>query len=554
MSTQYDAAVLFNDVSFAWPDGSPLLRHVTTAFGPGRTGLVGANGTGKTTLLRLIRGDLAPTAGRLTTSGNVVYLPQHVTLHADATIADLLGIRATVDALRAIELGSVDPAHFDAVGDDWDIEARTAELLETARVGGLVSDLDRRVDAMSGGETVLVAIAGLRLTGAPVVLLDEPTNNLDRDARAAVADLVRAWPGALIVVSHDVELLDLMDETAELYDASLTVYGGGYTAYREILAAEQEAARRDLADAHAVLKTERRQRVEAETKLARRARYAKTDYENKRRPRAVMKLRARDAQVSAGRLRIEAGRKVDDAAATVEAKEARVRRERRIRIDLPDPDVPASRRLAELVDADRTHVVAGPERVALTGPNGSGKTRLVHQLLYPRDDLPGPRAIRRTDRIGYLPQRIDAMAGLDDDTTLLDTVRAAAPNSTPQEVRANLARFLFRGDQVERTVGQLSGGERFRVALARILLADPPPQLIVLDEPTNSLDLNSVDELVDALSSYRGGLIVVSHDEAFLARLCLTRRFEMTTDGTLTETPPDGPASTQIVMTSDRKH
>lgn len=538
MSTQYDASVLFNDVSFAWPDGSPLLRHVTTAFGPGRTGLVGANGTGKTTLLRLIRGELAPTGGRLTTSGDVAYLPQHVTLHADATIADLLGIRPTLEALRAIERGSVDLAHFEEVGDDWDIEARAAEVLAAARVGALAGDLDRRVDAMSGGETVLVAIAGLRLTGAPVVLLDEPTNNLDRDARAAVAGLVRTWPGALIVVSHDVELLDLMDETAELYDASLTVYGGGYTAYRAMLAAEQDAARRALRDAEAVLKTERRQRVEAETKLARRARYAKTDFENKRRPKIIMKLRAQDAQVSAGKLRTEFDGKIEDAAASVEAKEARVRRERRIRIDLPDPDVPASRRLVEFVDGERSHVVAGPERVAIVGPNGAGKTRLVHQLLHPRADLPGPRAVSRTERIGYLPQRLDELAGLDDDATLLEVVRAAAPNSTPQQVRANLARFLFRGDQVERTVGRLSGGERFRVALARILLADPPPQLVVLDEPTNSLDLTSVDELVDALSGYRGGLIVVSHDEAFLARLGLTRRFELAADGTLTERSP----------------
>ncbi len=542
--------MVFNDVSFAWPDGSPLLHQVTTAFVPGRTGLVGANGGGKTTLLRLIRGELRPSAGTITTAGDAAYLPQQVNLASQATVADLLGIRDTVDALRALERGRVAESdleeRFETIGDDWDIEARVAEVLAIAGAAGLAGDLDRRVDAMSGGETVLVALAGLRLAGAAITLLDEPTNNLDRRARAAVADLVTTWPGTLAVVSHDVELLDLMDQTAELYDGSLTIYGGGYPAYRQILAAEQQAARRALGDAEAALRTERRQRVEAETKLARRARYAKTDYENKRRPKIVMNTRKSQAQESAGRQRIEADRKVEQAAAAVQAREARVRRERRIRIDLPDPDVPTSRRLAEFVEhhADgttgRTHLIAGPERVALSGPNGVGKTRLIDQLIHPRGDVTGPLAIRRTERIGYLPQRLDELAGLEPEVSVFETVRAAAPRSTPQEVRANLARFLLRGDQVDRAVGSLSGGERFRVALARILLASPPPQLVVLDEPTNSLDLDSVAELVDALASYRGGLLVVSHDEAFLARLGLTRRLELGDDGQLTGVEPPG--------------
>ncbi len=544
MMTPHDVCVVFNDVSFAWPDGSPLLRHVTTAFGPGRTGLIGANGSGKTTLLRLIRGELAPTAGTVTTGttdsssdSQVSYLPQHIARHTDATVADLLGIRMTLDALRAIERGSIDEAHFDAVGQDWDVEARAEEVLQSAGVGRL--DLHRRVEAMSGGETVLVAIAGLRLRGAPVVLLDEPTNSLDRRARTAVAGLIRSWPGALVVVSHDVELLDLMDETAELYDAELAIYGGGYTAYRQTLERQQEAAQQSLRDAQAVLRTEQRQRVEAQVKLARRARYAKNDYQNLRRPRAVMKLRARDAQVSAGKLRTEADRLVQDASSAVDGREARVRRVHRIRIELPDPNVCASKRLAEFSQApgapERSYLIAGPERVALVGPNGSGKTRLVDQLVRPRGDVAGARALRYAEWVGYLPQRID---GLDPAATLLESVRSAAPASTPQQVRAGLARFLFRGSTVHRRVEQLCGGERFRLALARILLSDPPPQLIVLDEPTNSLDLGSLDELVDALSAYRGGLIVVSHDEAFLARLQLTRRFALDAAGFLTECSP----------------
>ncbi len=144
----------------------------------------------------------------------------------------------------------------------------------------------------------------------------------------------------------------------------------------------------------------------------------------------------------------------------------------------------------------------------------------------------GPSALR-TERVGYLPQRLD---GLDDGTTVLEAVRATAPDVPPGEIRNRLARFLLRGDAVTRPVGTLSGGERFRVALARLLLADPPPQLLVLDEPTNNLDLPSIDQLVSALRGYRGALLVVSHDDAFLARLDLDATIVLDAAGDLTET------------------
>lgn len=528
MSFTQNPAVVLTNLSFAWPDGDVVVDDLTATFNPGRTGLIGDNGTGKTTLIRLIAGELRPSSGSITTSGQVGYLPQQLTLRTDAGVAELLGVHDRLGALRAIESGDADPRHFDVLADDWDVEARSRATLDRIGLAGI--GLDRPVGTLSGGETMLAALAGLQLAGNEIVLLDEPTNSLDRDARHRFYDVITAWPGTLIVVSHDVRLLNLMDDTAELRTGSLTVFGGPYDAYRDHLDAEQAAAEQALRSAEQRLRTEQRQRVEAQTKLARRQRYARTDYENKRKPKMIMNNRKQEAQVSAGKLRGELDAKVDAAQAAVDAQAARVRDDVRISIELPDPAVPGGRRLAEFRDGrGRSYLLQGPERLALTGANGIGKTRLLQTLIDPEAaSYRGVHAIAYVDRIGYLPQRLDH---LDDDATILDAVRTAAPGVPPARIRAGLARFQFRGEAIHRLVGDLSGGERFRVALARLLLADPPHQLLVLDEPTNSLDLHSVDALVDALAGYRGGLVVVSHDDDFLSRLGIDTRIVLGADG-----------------------
>jgi ATPase subunit of ABC transporter with duplicated ATPase domains len=368
MSITQNPAVVLADVSFAWPDGTTVFRDLRTTFSLGRTGLIGPNGTGKSTLLGLIAGQLKPTAGTITITERVGYLPQQLTLRTGATAASLLGVRDRLDALRAIESGDTHQRHFDALADDWSVESRARAALDT--IGLTDVDLDRTVATLSGGETILTAVAGLRMAGDRIVLLDEPTNDLDRHARHRLYDVISAWQGALIVVSHDRALLELMDDTAELRNRELTLFGGPYSSYHEHLANEQEAAQQALRTAQQALRTEQRQRVEAETRLARRSRYARTDFENKRRPKVIMNQRRTEAQASAGKLRGQLDDKVDAARVAVQQHAERVRRASRIRIDLPDPGLPTARRLAELRDR-RGHafVIQGRERVALTGPN-----------------------------------------------------------------------------------------------------------------------------------------------------------------------------------------
>ncbi|MFE3756235.1 ABC-F family ATP-binding cassette domain-containing protein [Nocardia tengchongensis] len=523
MSTSMSAAITLQNLSFEWPDGTVALSGLNGALSTGRTGLVGRNGAGKSTLLRLIAGLLTPTSGRIETTGPVGYLPQTLTLGREATIAQLLGIAGKLAALRAIESGETADEHFETIGDDWDIEARADEALH--EIGFSAADLGRRVGEISGGETVLVAITGLRIQRTPITLLDEPTNNLDRETRAKLAGFVDSWPGTLVVVSHDLELLERMDATAELHGATLEVFGGPYSAWKQYVEQEQAAAVQAARTAEQALKVEKRQRIEAETKLARRERTARATQRDGGIPRILAGNRASRAQGSAGAMRTTLDAKVRAAQGILDAASSRVRRDEHIHLDLPDPEVPRSRRIAELGGGDRRIVIQGPERVALIGPNGAGKSTLIEHLLAGRHP---ERGRLLTDRVGYLPQRLD---NLDERAGALDNVHAVAATTAPGVIRNHLARLLIRGSSVERPVSTLSGGERFRVALARLLFADPPAQLLILDEPTNNLDIASVDQLVEALADYRGAILIVSHDYSFLHRIGVDTVVELDADG-----------------------
>ncbi|MFD7263618.1 ABC-F family ATP-binding cassette domain-containing protein [Streptomyces sp. NPDC059874] len=518
------AFITCSDLYFDWPDGTPVFDGFSVAVGPGRTGLIGLNGCGKSTLLKLIAGELAASDGQLSVSGTIGYLPQNLTLDTALRVDEALGIRETRAALHAIEAGEATEANFTVVGDDWDVEERATAMLDQlglARIG-----LDRTVGELSGGECVLLRLAALLLARPDVLLLDEPTNNLDLRARRRLYAAVESWTGVMVLVSHDRELLERVDQIADLHDGEVRWYGGNFTDYEEMLAAEQESAERMVRVAEADVQRQKRELADAHVKLARRKRYGQKMFENKREPKIVMGARKRAAQESAGKHRIMHTEKLEQAKERLDQAVEAVRDDDEIRIKLPATQVPPGRRVLTLSDLRPAHGAAvrgewelrGPERIALVGRNGSGKTTLLRTIAGQLAPLSGEAVAHVTTR--FLPQRLDV---LDESRSVVENVARFAPQATNNLVRARLAHFLFRGARADRPAGTLSGGERFRAALAALLLAEPAPQLLMLDEPTNNLDLASVRQLTGALESYEGALVVASHDVPFLESIGVTR-------------------------------
>ncbi|GFH38087.1 ABC-F family ATP-binding cassette domain-containing protein [Streptomyces pacificus] len=523
MST-FPTYVTCSSLAFSWPDGTDVLADFHLAVGPGRTGLIGLNGSGKSTLLRLIAGELAPTEGVVRTSGRVGYLPQNAVLDTALRVDEALGIAATRTALHAIEAGDVREEHFTAVGDDWDVEERAVAALAQLGLGRV--GLDRTVGEISGGECVLLRLAALLLARPDVLLLDEPTNNLDLFARGRLYEAVEAWSGVMIVVSHDRELLERVDQIADLRDGAVTWYGGAYSAYEEALTVEQEAAGRMVRVAEADVRRQKRELAEAQVKLSRRKRYGQKMYEQKREPKVVMGERRRQAQVSAGKHRTMHTERLNEARERLSEAADAVREDDRIRVELPHTRVHPGRGVLRMGEVELRYgarveggfELRGPERIALVGRNGAGKTTLLRTIAGELRPVAGEVEVQVPLR--FLPQRLDV---LDEELSVVRNVARFAPQATDNMIRARLARFLFRGERADRPAGTLSGGERFRAALAALLLAEPAPQLMMLDEPTNNLDMASVRGLTEALEAYEGALIVASHDTAFLESLGITR-------------------------------
>jgi len=522
--------VTLDGLSYATPDGKSLFENLTLAFGAERTGLVGRNGVGKSTLLRLIQGELTPSGGAMTVRGRIGVLRQALSPPPGSTVAALMCVDAALARLRRVEVG--DGSEEDFAEADWTLEARLEAALAEVDLAGF--DLERPAASLSGGQVTRASLAGLLAAEPDLLILDEPTNNLDAAARDLVAEVLGRWKGGAIVVSHDRALLRKMDRIVELSGLGAQVFGGDYDLYAERKAEAEAAAVRDLADAEkqaarvareVQIAAERKARKDAAGKRAR----AKGDA-----PKMLLDAQQQRAENSGGRARRLADRLKTDAADALRAAEAKVERVRRLVFDLPPSGLAAGKTVLAMEDvafaypegAPPLHGVSlrivGPERVAISGPNGSGKTTLIR--LAAGELTPTAGQVTRGVKAAFLDQQT---ALLGDDPTLVAAFRRLNPRATENTARTALARFLFRNTTAEKPVAALSGGERLRAALACVLLGDAPPQLLILDEPTNHLDLDSIGAVEAALRGYDGALLVVSHDRDFLDAIGIGRELSL---------------------------
>lgn len=523
------ASIVLKDLAWAPPGGSPLFTDLDLAFGPERAGLVGRNGVGKTTLLRLIDGSLTPQGGAVAVTGRLAVLRQTVQVDDQTTVADLFGVRDALAVLARAEAGQADAD--DLAQADWLLPARIE-----AALGRLRLDIppETRLAALSGGQRTRAGLAALLFAEPDWLLLDEPTNNLDREGRQAVLDLLADWRAGAIVVSHDRDLLETMDAIVELTTLGATRYGGPWSAYRARKALELEAAQRDLSDADKSVADAARAAQQAAERKARSDRAGRATAARGDQPKILLGLRKDRAEDTGGERSRLADRQREQAEGAAAAARERIEVLQPLTVRLPPTGLPIGR---EVLTLDRVTFgyrpdrpilenfslrLAGPERVAILGPNGSGKTTLL--ALIAGDLEPQAGVVRRPLPFAVLDQQV---AVLDPGLAIRDNFRRLHPEVDENACRAALARFMFRSDAALQTVGALSGGQRLRAGLACVLGGVTPPPFLILDEPTNHLDIESIEAVEAGLRGYDGALLVVSHDEAFLDAIGIERRVEL---------------------------
>lgn len=532
-------ALSAQQISYQFPNGKVLFKNLSFNLGNEKTGLVGPNGCGKSTLLQLIAKTKSPTTGKFVGNPTLFKQPQSFLPFYSLTVSQVLGIDHQLTALKAVLAGKGSLEDFTTLNDRWDLESEIQQVLEEIKLEHL--SINRKFETLSGGEMSRILFARILLQEPEYVLLDEPTNHLDKPSRAFFNSMVSNYKKGMLIVSHDKNLLRQMDQIFELSSLGLSVYGGNFDFYQEQKAMEEAVKKQALQSAELGLKKkiflERKQQEDAQ----KRQKQGKKDAIKANLSKDVQNyFKNRNERTSA---KLKKTRKIS----TSNEKEkiiklkAQIKSENKITIDLSARRLPNNKRVLHVEDlnfAFPSHpsfwidplnfTITGPQRWCISGPNGSGKTTLLQIILGKKQATSG-HLLLGTNQIGFLDQKLDL---LDLNLSIYENInRFNHKNIEEGEIRKRLARFLFPGDTIYKKAKVLSGGERMRLGLACLFATDHSPDLLILDEPTNNLDMESTQEVIDTLSNYKGALIVVSHDEDFLKEISIDHELVLSKNG-----------------------
>lgn len=514
---------ILHQVTCQFPTGDTLFGPLSLTLEPSLCALVGRNGSGKTRLLRLLAGLDEPATGHIERFGSHAWVAQQHVISSQTTLAELLGYDAIFTARKRIDSGDYQPDDLALLDGYWDIVERLSEAFINATLPPF--EPDKPAIELSGGERIRALLCGAFTAGADFLLLDEPTNHLDRQGRAWFYDQLSRYQGGVLVASHDRELLEQVPRILELSASGLRSYGGNYADYQAQRDAEQQAARAALE--HAA--TERKRT---------RARMQKEHDDSQR--RSAKTLRTVDtlniasfervkykgaAKERIGTWKKQHSEQNEALNAAVNKARERVEDDNPVMFTLPGSQIPEGKQVLVLEDLVLQHVpvppltwrIDGPMRVALKGPNGCGKSTLLKTLLG--EVAPRSGSCKVSVSCAYLDQHLSRLDLSQSVMTHLNL------SHTPLEegvLRTRLAQLQLGADKVMLPLAALSGGERLKAALACVLWGAEATQLLLLYEPTNHLDLASVQAIEAALAGFPGALLVVSHDEAFLSGLTLT--------------------------------